>query len=167
MTSTELEEQARKNILHFSQSFFLKIADKLLTAETAIQGIGFVGALAAFLYKQPEQVEKALRRVLEAPGIQVENITAGSILVTLRCCSRKRFLTFLLDFERQEAKERLESQMRDIGFKEELEVTITNREEVDEAFDEIRYMILKYTVCGLYVTYCRQMNNESENEFHY
>ena len=163
---SELEEPASKNVLHFSHSFFLKIADKVLTADTAIQGIGFVGALAALLYEQPKQVEKALKSVLEAPGIQVENITAGSILVTLRCCSRKRFLTFLLDFERQEAKERLESQMRGIGFKEELEVTITNREEVDETFDEIRYMILKYTVCGLYVTYCRQINNKIENEFH-
>ena len=121
---SELEEPASKNVLHFSHSFFLKIADKVLTAETAIQGIGFVGALAALLYEQPEQVEKALRSALEAPGIQVVNITAGSILVTLRCCSRQRFLTFLLDFERQEAKERLESQMRGIGFKEELEVTI-------------------------------------------
>ena len=79
----------------------------------------------------------------------MEDITAGSILVTLRCCSRQRFLAFLLDFERKEAKERLESQMRGIGFKEELEVTITNRDEVDETFDEIRYMILRYTVCGL------------------
>ena len=146
---TELEEPTSKNVLHFSHSFFLKIADKLLTAEAAIQSIGFGGALAALLYKQPEQVEKALRSVLEAPGIQMENITAGSILVTLRCCSRQRFLTFLLDFERKEAKERLESQMRGIGFKEELEVTITNREEVDETFDEMRYMILRYTVCRL------------------
>ena len=149
MTSTELEEPTSKNVLHFSHSFFLKIADKLLTAETAIQGTGFGGALAALLYKQPEQVEKALRSVLEAPGILVENITAGSILVSLRCCSRQRFLALLLDFERKEAQERLESQMRGIGFKEELEVTITNREEVDETFDEIRYLILRYTVSGL------------------
>ena len=147
----ELEEQASKNVLHFLRHFFLKIADKVLTAEAAIQGIGFVGALAALLYKQPEQVEKALRRALEAPGIQVENIRAGSILVNLQCRSRHRFLAFLLDFERKEAKENLESQLRGIGFKEELEVTITNRQEVDETFDEIRYMILKYTVCGLYI----------------
>ena len=58
---TELEEPSSKNVLHFSHSFFLKIADKLLTAEAAIQGIGFGGALAALLYKQPEQVKKALR----------------------------------------------------------------------------------------------------------
>ena len=114
-----------------------------MTEEAVVQGIGFGGALAALLYKQPEQVEKALRSVLEAPGIQVENITVGSILVTLRCCSRQRFLTFLLEFERKEAKERLESQMRGIGFKENLEIGITNRKEVDETFDEIRYVILR------------------------
>ena len=147
---TELEEPASKNVLHFSTSFVLKIADKPLTHEEAVvPGIGFGGALAALLYKQPKQVEKALRNALEAPGIEVENITAGSILVTLRCNSRQRFLTFLLEFERKEAKERLESQMRGIGFKENLEVSITNREEVDETFDEIRYMILRYTVYGL------------------
>ena len=146
---TKLEEPASKNVLHFSLSFSLKLADKPLTAEAAIQGIGFGGALAALLYEQPDQVEKALRSVLEAPGIRVETITAGSILVNLQCRSRQRFLAFLLDFERKEAKEKLESRMRGIGFKEELEVTITNREEVDETFDEIRYMISRYTVFGL------------------
>ena len=140
---TELEDPASKSVLHFSFSFSLKIADKPLTAEAAVQGIHVGGALAALLFKNPKQVEKALRSALDAPGIEVENITAGSILVSLRCCSRQRFLTFLLEFERKEAKKRLESLMRGIGFEENLEIGVRNRKEVDETFDEIRYVILR------------------------
>lgn len=103
-----------------------------------LPGTGLGGALAELLCRRPELVERAVRKALEAPGIQLESISAGSILVTLRCSSRQRFLAFLLEFEREEAQGRLKGQLGSIGFKEELHASLTNREEVDETFDEIR-----------------------------
>ena len=104
-------------------------------------------AFEAFVHRQKEQVEKAVRSALETPGIHVDDIKVGSILVNLRCSSKRRFLEFLLWLRKKEVKKRLESQLKCIGFKEEVEVTITNGDEVVEKFDEIRYMILIYMVC--------------------
>ena len=106
-----------------------------------------IKAFETFVHRQKEQVKKAVRSALEAPGIHVDDVTVGSILINLRCNSKQRFLEFLLWLRKKEVKKRLESQLKCIGFKEELEVTITNRDEVDEKFDEIRYMILTYIVC--------------------
>ena len=94
--------------------------------------------MEALLSKEPELVGRATRSALEVPGIQLQSISVGSVLVTLVCSSRLKFLTFLLEFEKFELQKRLQEELRSIGFKEELNASITNRGEVEETFDEIR-----------------------------
>ena len=120
----------------FSFTFSIKIVDRQL-AGRALLGIGCGGALAAFLYRYPEPVASAARNALEGQGLQVTNITPGSILVKLRCNKRESFLLFLEEFDRKKVKQRLENEFRKVGFKEELEVTITNDKEVYEKLDQI------------------------------
>ena len=120
----------------FSFTFSIKIVDRQL-AGRALLGIGCGGALAAFLYRYPELVASAARNALEGQGLQVTNITPGSILVKLRCNKRESFLLFLEEFDRKKVKQRLENEFRKVGFKEELEVTITNDKEVYEKLDQI------------------------------
>ena len=122
----------------FSFSFSLKIADVRLAAG-ALVGIGCGVALAAFLYRNPELTASAVRGALEGPGLQVGNIAPGSILVDLHCYTKESFLSFVKDFETEKVKQILEDEFQKVGFKEELEVTITNDKEVYEKLDEIRY----------------------------
>ena len=61
-----------------------------------------------------------------------------SILVELHCYTTENFLSLVEDFEKGRVKRRLEEEFEKVGCKGELELTITNKEEVYEALGEIR-----------------------------
>lgn len=61
-----------------------------------------------------------------------------SILVELHCYTTENFLSLVEDLEKGIVKKRLEEEFEKVGCKGELEITITNKEEVYEALGEIR-----------------------------
>lgn len=79
-----------------------------------------------------------MRGALERPGLQVGNISSGSILVELHCYLEKSFLTFVKDFEKEKVKQRLEYEFHKVGFKEEVKVSFKNEREVYKKLDLLR-----------------------------
>ena len=61
-----------------------------------------------------------------------------SILVELHCYTTENFLSLVEDFGKGIVKRRLKEEFEKVGCKGELELTITNKEEVYEALGEIR-----------------------------
>lgn len=61
-----------------------------------------------------------------------------SILVELHCYTTENFLSLVEDLEKGIVKKRLEEEFEKVGCKGELEITITNKEEMYEALGEIR-----------------------------
>ena len=102
--------------------------------------------LGAFYLSRKGPTEDAVRRALQrdTSGVvdpEVTNITDGhSILAELCCKTEWRFLIFLDDFERNVVKFRLEEELKKIGFKLDLEVTIRNEETLDKQVSQIRYV---------------------------
>ncbi|XP_074619674.1 uncharacterized protein LOC141878600 [Acropora palmata] len=101
-------------------------------------------SLGAFYLSRKGPTEEAIRRALErnildATDPRVINITDGhSILTELHCNSETSFLIFLDDFENNTVKFRLEEELKKIGFKSDLEVTIQNKETVDKQVSHTR-----------------------------
>lgn len=101
-------------------------------------------SLGAFYLSRKGPTEEAIRRALErnisdATDPRVINITDGhSILTELHCNSETSFLIFLDDFENNTVKFRLEEELKKIGFKSDLDVTIQNKETVDKQVSHIR-----------------------------
>ena len=95
------------------------------------------------LFDRVEQVPSVLV-ILVAVFMQVMQCaiwsvqTRCSILVELLCCTKEHFLSLVEDFEKGIVKRRLEEEFEKVGCKGELELTITNEEEVYEALGEIR-----------------------------
>ena len=104
-----LDLTASANTPIFSFTFSIKIVDRQL-AGRALLGIGCSVALAVVLYKYPELVASAARNALGGPGLQVTNITPGSILVKLRCNKRESSLLLLKEFDHKKVKQRLENE---------------------------------------------------------
>ena len=104
-------------------------------------------SLGAFYLSRKGPTEEAIRRALErnifdATDPRVINITDGhSILTELHCNSETSFLIFLDDFENNTLKFRLEEELKKIGFKSDLEVTIQNKETVDKQVNHIRCVL--------------------------
>lgn len=96
------------------------------------------------LFDRVEQVPSCVWIVLGTVFIQVMQCaicsvqTRCSILVELLCCTKEHFLSLVEDFEKGIVKRRLEEEFEKVGCKGELELTITNEEEVYEALGEIR-----------------------------
>ena len=99
-------------------------------------------SLGAFYIHRKYPSQNAIRNALEGnENGEVDPVVRaieGSILVGLFCRTEKSFLRFVNDFETKRTKVRLEEEFRNIGFFGELEVTITNIEEVYEKVDHIR-----------------------------
>ncbi|XP_015780806.1 PREDICTED: uncharacterized protein LOC107358730 [Acropora digitifera] len=101
-------------------------------------------SLGAFYLSRKGPTEEAIRRALErnildATDPRVINITDGhSILTELHCNSETSFLIFLDDFENNTVKFRLEEELKKIGFKSDLDVTIQNKETVDKQVSHTR-----------------------------
>ena len=123
--------------------FSLKIFDRE-TAKSILTGVGIGCGVAAigigaFYLTNPQLVMNAARGALETTtGLQVGNITPGSILVELLCNSEESFQSFMKDFETKEVKRRLIKEFEKAGYKGELEVIIKNREEADRHMEKIR-----------------------------
>ena len=91
------------------------------------------------------KISDAVMKVLVL-GFFVDSVTRfiwnvepyNSILVELHCYTTNNFLSLMEDLETGRVKGRLEEEFEKVGCKGELEVTITNAEEVHEALDEIR-----------------------------
>ena len=118
----------------FSFSFSVKIADKLLVAGAIVGGV----TLAVLVSQQPERVADAVRSVLQAPGLAVQSIMPGSILVSLKCNKAKSFLLFIERFETGIVKQQLEEQFKKLGLEGEIEVTLVNSREWYQEIDQIR-----------------------------
>ena len=118
----------------------LKIDNPWLAGAISIGAL----SLGAFYLARKVPAGNAIRRGLEGTdnsGVvdpEVRNITDGSILVELHCHTETSFLLFLEDFEKKTVKFRLEVEFEKIGFKDELDVTIRNAEEVYEKARQIR-----------------------------
>ena len=116
----------------FSFSFSVKIADKLLAAGA------IVGGVTVLVSQQPERLADAVRSVLQAPGLAVQSIMPGSILVSLKCNKAKSFLLFIERFETGIVKQQLEEQFKKLGLEGEIEVTLVNSREWYQEIDQIR-----------------------------
>ncbi|KAJ7369828.1 hypothetical protein OS493_036199 [Desmophyllum pertusum] len=121
-------------------SFSLKIENAWLAGAVSFGAL----SLGAYYLANKGPSWNATRRALERinnDGVdpKVRNITDGhSILVELHCLTETSFLLFLEDFEKKTVKLRLEEEFKKIGFKDELDVTIRNAEEVYEKARQIR-----------------------------
>ena len=96
------------------------------------------------LFDGVEQVPSSVWIVLgtffiQVMGCAIQSVqTKCSILVELFCCTKENFLSLVEDFEKGIVKRRLEEEFEKVGCKGELELTITNEEEVYETLGEIR-----------------------------
>ena len=123
----------------FSFSFSLKIGDSKWTAG-AKGGVMPPLGVAVLHKKNPTEVTKAVKDALKGPGLEVTKITADStiMIVELDFHMKDIFLSFVEDFEREKVKKKLEIKLKEIGFRGKLDVTIANKEEVDNKMDQIR-----------------------------
>ena len=130
------------DVSYGSFKFSLKISDRE-TAKSILTGVGIgCGVVAlgigALYLTNPQLVMNAVRGALETTtGLQVGNITPGSILVELLCNSEESFQSFMNDFEKEEVKRRLIKEFEKAGYKGELEVIIKNKEEADRHMRKI------------------------------
>lgn len=121
-------------------SVSLKIDNVWLAGAVSIGAL----SLGAFYLVCKGPSENAIKRALERKIFgtgdpEVTNVTDGhSILVELQCHTETSLLLFLEDVETKTVKFRLEEEFKKIGFKEELVVSISNAEKVNEHVRQIR-----------------------------
>ncbi|XP_022797967.1 uncharacterized protein LOC111336182 [Stylophora pistillata] len=121
-------------------SISLKIDNPWLAGAVSIGAL----SLGAFYLVCKGPAEGAIRRALERNVFgdvdpEVTDITDGhSILVELHCRSEMSLLVFLEDYQSKTIKFRLEEELKKIGFNDQLEVVIRNKEEVNKRATEIR-----------------------------
>lgn len=89
-------------------------------------------SMGAFYKKNPTLVKEAVEGALKEERLQVRNITADSIIMIVE------FDSFVVNFENKNVKKKLERKLADLGFKAKLDVTITNKEDVDNKMDQTR-----------------------------
>lgn len=68
----------------------------------------------------------------------IKSITTGSILVELSFESKDNYLKFIDDFEQGKVKEKMKTELIKIGFKEDFEVILRDKEDVYKTVNEIR-----------------------------
>lgn len=121
-------------------SVSLKIDNVWLAGAVSIGAL----SLGAFYLACKGPAQNAIKRALErkifgTEDPEVTHITDGhSILVELHCHTETSLLLFLEDVETKTVKFRLEEELKKIGFKEELDVSIRNAEKVNEHAIQIR-----------------------------
>lgn len=163
MGKTVLKEAARAAVdLSFNmveKNFSMKIENSWLAG---LFGVGVLGITAFYIHrKYPAQPTEriAAERALENPDAravvaaarsalerneaghidpEVMRIENGSILVEMVCHTEQSFLLFLDEFKAGKIKQRLEKEFRMIGCEEELNVTITNLDDVHKSLTETR-----------------------------
>lgn len=132
--------------------FSLKISDRK-TARSILTGVGIgcgvaATGIGALYLTKPELVMSAVRGALETiKGLQVGNVTPGSILVELLCNTKESFLSFMEDFETKKVEIRLNKEFKNTGLNGELEVIIINKNDAYKHLEKIRgiqYRILRW-----------------------
>ena len=110
-------------------SFSLKIDNPWLAAGIAI---------GAFYIANKALTERAIRNALQQQTSSTANadpevidISTGFILVQLRCYKEESFLRFTDDIDSKKAKYRLEEELATMGFREEIRLTVENKEELE------------------------------------
>lgn len=147
-------------------SLFLKIDNVWLAGAVTLGAL----SLGAFYLSRKRATEEAIRRALErnildATDPRVMDITDGhSILTELHCNSEASFLIFLDDFENNTVKFRLEEELKKIGFKSDLEVTIQNKETVDKQVSHIRGRYSTGKETGKAVIWQRNLEDLAKHE---
>lgn len=144
--SAKIAAEATRAVLDLSISTPAGFSVSLKIDNTILAGVIGVGALSlgAFYVANKFRVENALRNALEnrnEAGMvdpEVRNIEESSILVELCCHSVQSFVQFVEDFEAQKVKQRLEEEFTEIGFQQNITVTIRNADEVYKNVKEIR-----------------------------
>lgn len=71
---------------------------------------------------------------------EVMRMEGGSIVVDLVCHTEQSFLRFMEDFEKGKIKDKIAEEFGKIGNKEQLDVAITNLDEVQQNVNAIRYL---------------------------
>ena len=84
-----------------------------------------VATLATLHYINPEGVKTAVRLALAGLVENVLSIRPSSVLVDLCFNTKERFLAFMDAFVTGTVKRRLQDEFSKIGFKDELQVTVT------------------------------------------
>ena len=132
-------------------SAWIRINDRPLAGRTlgAIGAFGLAGGigLAIFYRRNPDLVNNAIRRALEALG-RALNFRGGSVVFELRC-DAELFSRLSMESFTIEIKQRVEEAFQEIGFFKELEVTVMNTQEVYDRVNPIRYDHILYC-CGSY-----------------
>ena len=108
-------------------SFSLKIDSPWLAAGIAI---------GTFYIANKALSEIAIRKALQHQTSstanadpEVTSISTGSILVQVQCHTEESFLRFADDIDSKKAKYRLEEELARVGFREEIRLTVENKEE--------------------------------------
>lgn len=103
-----------------------------------------IATIAALHHINPTGVRTAVRMALAGLVDRVVSIRPGSVLVDLCFNTKQRFLTFMHAFVTGTVKERFQEEFSKIGFKDELQVTVTvygnasqMRQEMEEVGAEI------------------------------
>jgi len=139
--------EAARVAMEFSASVSTTgVSVSLKIDNTILAGVISVGALslAAYYLANRRPVETAVRNGLEGrneAGVvdpQVRNIDEGSILVELYCHSEHSFIQFVEDFEAGKVEQRLQKEFTNIGYQEQLRVTIENADEVYKKVEVVR-----------------------------
>ncbi|XP_020610631.1 uncharacterized protein LOC110049185 [Orbicella faveolata] len=113
----------------------VKIDNSLLATGT-IAGAGV--ALSVFFYRNPALVEIAVKSAFAGLVDRVQSITLSSVLVYLCFHTKERLLAFMDAFATGTVKQRLEEEFSIIGFKDELEVTVTVYDNASRIRKEMR-----------------------------
>lgn len=111
-------------------TFSLKIDNPWLAAGIAI---------GTFYIAHKALSERAIRNALQQQTSstarnadpEVTSISTGSILVELQCYSAESFLRVSDDIHSKKAKYRLEEELARVGFREEIRLTVENKEEME------------------------------------
>ena len=82
-------------------------------------------ALGAFYISNREYVDNAVKIALAGLVDRILKIRKSSVLVEFVCYTKERFLAFMDAFAVGIVKQRLQEELSKIGYKDELEVTIT------------------------------------------
>lgn len=110
-------------------TFSLKIDNPWLAAGIAI---------GTFYIANKALTERAIRNALQQQTSstanvdpEVTSISTGSILVQLQCYTEESFLRFTDDIDSKKAKYQLEEELATVGFREEIRLTVENKEELE------------------------------------
>lgn len=123
-----VEAAGRRPALDFetgygARGFYVRIKIDSPYLAAGIVGAG-VATLGAFYLANPEGVETAVRNALAGLADRVL-VRPGSVLVDLVCYTKERFLAFMDAFATGTVKQRFQEEFSKIGFKDELEMTVT------------------------------------------